>query len=131
MFWKNALNSFDFWKQKSNRNYHKCNIKFCCPVHGYTQANKKGMGSFEQQLQYILSMFNSVLDFETKTFVFILAYTYGQNKPKNSLPIYPCLFFLILWISKTKIVANLCSYTIWNSALLDCLCVEKKSSIQP
>ena len=54
------------------------------------------MGSFEQQLQYILSMFNSVLDFETKTFVFILAYTYGQNKPKNSLPISMLIFLNIM-----------------------------------
>ena len=96
MFWKSALNSFAFWKQKSNRNYHKCNIKFCCPIHGYTQANKKGMESFEQKLQYILSMFNSALDLETKTFVFILAYTYGQNKPKNSLPISMLIFLDIM-----------------------------------
>ena len=55
-----------------------------------------GMGSFEQKLQYILSMFNSVLDFETKTFVFILAYTYVQNKPKNSLPISMLIFLDIM-----------------------------------
>ena len=54
------------------------------------------MGSFELQLQYILSMFNSVLDFETKTFVFILAYTFGQNKPKNSLPISMFIFLNIM-----------------------------------
>jgi hypothetical protein len=56
------------------------------------------MESFEQKLQYILSMFNSALDLETKTFVFILAYTYGQNKPKNSLPISMLIFLNIMYL---------------------------------
>ena len=52
------------------------------------------MGSFEQKLQYILSMFNSVLDFETKTFVVYssIYLSYGQNNPKKSLPISMLIF---------------------------------------
>ena len=88
------------------------------------------MGSFEQKLQYILSMFNSVLDFETKIFVVILAYTYGQNKPKNSLPI-PCLFFLILWISKPKILANFAPIRFEIVPYLICFSFEKKIEHAP
>jgi hypothetical protein len=61
------------------------------------RSKQKGNGKFRTETtKYFVDVKNSVLDFETKTFVFILAYTYGQEKPKNSLPISMLIFLNIM-----------------------------------